>query len=186
MRAAGPLLSTIALGVALALVGACKNHRAVWPRNVAHGAPSTCPENKFPPLGDTSEKHIISPDLAKCTYTDALGASVLRVSGKVLTASDAPGDPGTGVPDVIVTVHRVDNHVVVTDPGPRIAKSITTAQGNYSISSPFTPGRYLLIVHDRQTDAVLAHRILEIAGSDIEPKDDFHITIPVDPSLQAP
>src|SRR5690606_31900118 len=108
----------------------------------AHGRTMTCPEVRLPPLRDGG----VSPDAARCSFADAQGSRVVGVSGKVLAEPEDTSEPGTGVGDVAVGIHRLAGVSLNLDnPGPEIAQARTDAQGRFSVSGTFPPGNYAAI-----------------------------------------
>ncbi|MCA9720201.1 MAG: hypothetical protein H6713_32815 [Myxococcales bacterium] len=178
-------LLTLLAGLAtIAALGACKGKsEVVYPRKVGAGRPPGCPETNAVPLGADNDS-LISADAARCTYADALGGSVTRVSGKVLAESGEPGVPDSGMSGVEVTLHKLEGAINPNHPGEQVGRSSTTAQGNYSVSAPLSRGRYLLIVHDVASSRVLTYRAIDIGDDDMGPMTDVHVVVPLDPSLK--
>ena len=173
-----------ALAALLSLGPACTGARANshyrYPRDIAFGTPSTCPNSRLPPLRDGN----VSPDAARCSYADANGARVTHLAGKVL-AEGGPGDPGTGLAAVAVTVHAVAGPVFDPGaPGPVIAHATTDAQGNYSLRGVFTPGDYAVVVRETSGDRI-AERIVRVEPEAIGSLKNQHVTVPLDPRLKA-
>ncbi len=173
-----------ALAALLALGPACTGARANshyrFPREIAYGTPSTCPNSRLPPLRDGN----VSPDAARCSYADANGARVTHLAGKVL-AEGGPGDPGTGLAAVAVTVHAVAGPVFdPAAPGPVIAHATTDAQGNYSLRGVFTPGDYAVVVRETAGERI-AERIVRVEPEAIGSLKNQHVTVPLDPRLKA-
>ena len=171
-------LGLLALGPACTGVRANSHYR--YPREIAYGTPSTCPNSRLPPLRDGN----VSPDAARCSYADANGARVTHLAGKVL-AEGGPGDPGTGISAVAVTVHAVKGPVFdPAAPGPVIAHATTDAQGNYSARGVFTPGDYAVVVRETSGDRI-AERIVRVEPENIGSLKNQHVTVPLDPRLKA-
>ncbi len=178
------LASLASLALTLLLGAACTGARANshyrYPRDVAYGTPSTCPNVRMPPLRDGN----VSTDAARCSYADANGARVTHLAGKVL-AEGGPGDPGTGVNSVAVTVHSVAGPVFdPAAPGPVIAHATTDAQGNYSLRGVFVAGDYAVVVRE-PTGERIADRIVRVEPEAIGSLKNLHVTVPLDPRLKA-
>lgn len=179
--AARPALAVLALVIPLvACTGVRPNSHYRYPREIAYGTPSTCPNSRLPPLRDGN----VSVDAARCSYADANGARVTHLAGKVL-AEGPPGDPGTGIAAVAVTVHAVQGQVFdPAAPGPVIAHATTDAQGNYSARGVFTPGDYAVVVRETAGDRI-AERIVRVEPENIGSLKNQHVTVPLDPRLKA-
>ncbi len=182
VRRAALLLTALA-GVA-SFTTSCKGKgQVVYPRKVAAGRPPGCPETNAVPLGADSDS-MISADAARCTYADALGGSVTRVSGKVLAESGQAGVPDAGMAEIEVTLHKLKGIINPENPGEQVGRSRTTTQGNYSVSSALRPGRYLLIARDPSSGQVLTHRAFDVSEQHEGPLTDIHIVVPLDPRLR--
>lgn len=150
-----------------------------YPHREAHGRPMTCPQVRLPPLRDGG----VSPDAARCSYSDAQGSQVVGVAGKVV-AEGGPGDPGTGVGGIFLSIHRMEGASLnLDDPGRQVAHARTDPQGRYSVSGTFVPGNYAAIARDPEDDHVLAWRIFIVAENAIGRMDGILVTIPLDPNL---
>lgn len=173
-------LAALALLSLAACTGVRANSHYRYPREIAYGTPSTCPNSRLPPLRDGN----VSTDAARCSYADANGARVTHLAGKVL-AEGGPGDPGTGLAAVAVTVHAVAGPVFdPAAPGPVIAHATTDAQGNYSLRGVFTPGDYAVVVRETSGDRI-AERIVRVEPEAIGSLKNQHVTVPLDPRLKA-
>lgn len=177
-----PLLLTL-----LACMLGCAGNRVTvgggasyrYPHQAAGGRTLTCPEVRLPPLRDGGT----SPDAARCSYADAQGSRVVHVAGKVVTEGERGGDPGVGVGQVGVDIHRLAGVVLnLEDPGPVIAHARTDVQGTYSISGTFPPGNYAAIARE-QDGRVLAYRIFVVSDMASGRLDGILITVPADPRL---
>jgi len=124
----------------------------------------------------------MSPDASRCSYNDALGASVLRLTGKVLAEAE-PGMPGRGLNNILVTVHVLDGPVRLASPGKLVGHARTTPQGDYSISAPLKPGDYLLLAKDQATETLLGYRQLTI-GQEVGTLANTDILVPLDERLK--
>lgn len=182
-RASGtiPSRSVWLVGLVLAL-GACKGVRANshvrYPREVTYGRTTTCPDVRMAPLRDGN----VSTDAARCSYADFNGSKVTHLAGKVL-ADAGPASPGTGVAEVQITVHRVQGRAFqVEAPGPAIARSVTDAQGNYSVRGVFEPGDLAILVSE-PTGEPLAQRIVRVDKKDGGSLRGLMVIIPLDPTL---
>jgi len=175
----------LVLGLATACAAACSqgarsNSSYRYPREVAYGRPSTCPDVRLPPLRDGN----VSPDAARCSFADANGSKVSQFAGKVL-AEGGPGDPGTGVADVKISVHAVPGAAFdPANPGPRVAHATTDAQGNYSLRGLFIPGDYALVVRE-PTGEALTYRVVRVEPEAMGALRDLRVVIPIDPRLKA-
>lgn len=125
----------------------------------------------------------MNPDAARCSYNDALGASVLRLTGKVL-AEGEPGHPGRGLDNILVTVHVLDGPVRLASPGKIVAHARTTPQGDYSLSAPLKPGDYLLLAKDQASDTLLGYRQLTVGQEAIGTLSSIDIIVPLDERLK--
>ncbi|HEY0132538.1 MAG TPA: carboxypeptidase-like regulatory domain-containing protein [Nannocystis sp.] len=160
--------------------GARSNGHYRYPREAAYGRPSTCPDVRLPPLRDGG----VSPDAARCSYADANGAKVTHLAGKVL-AEGGPGDPGTAVPEVAVTIHPVAGPVFDVDaPGPSIAHATTDAQGNYSLRGVFVAGDYAIVVRE-PTGERITERVVRVEPNAVGSIRDLRVMVPIDPRLRA-
>ena len=177
------MLLTALAGIATFTTSCKGKGQVVYPRKVGAGRPPGCPETNAVPLGADSDS-MLSADAARCTYADALGGSVTRVSGKVLAESGQPGVPDSGMPEVEVTLHKLDGIINPQNPGEQIGRSRTTTQGNYSVSSALPAGRYLLIARDPASGQVLTHRAFDVSKDHEGPLTDVHIVVPIDPRLR--
>jgi hypothetical protein len=171
------------LGLPVGL-GACKGVRANshvrYPREVSYGGTSTCPDVRMPPLRDGN----VSTDAARCSYSDFNGSKVTHLAGKVV-AEVGPASPGTGVAEVQVTVHRVQGRAFAIEaPGPALARSVTDAQGNYSVRGVFEPGDVAILVSE-STGAPLATRIVRVDKSAVGSLKGLLVVIPLDAALAA-
>ena len=175
------LISLISLILALGCTTAARsNSHYRYPREVTYGRPSTCPDVRLPPLRDGG----VSTDAARCSYADANGAKVTHLAGKVL-AEGGPGDPGTGVPEVAVTIHPVAGPVFDVDaPGPSIAHATTDAQGNYSLRGVFVAGDYAIIVRE-PTGERITERVVRVEPNAVGAIRDLRVMVPIDPRLRA-
>jgi len=182
-----PRQRALATGLGLCLA-ACNSNRVTvgggahyrYPHQEAYGRTMTCPEVRMPPLRDGG----VSPDAARCSFADAQGSRVVHVGGKVLTEGDESAEPGTGVADVEVGIHRLTGVSLNLDnPGPKIAHARTDAQGRYSVSGTFPPGNYAAIARQPQDQRFLAYRMFVVAESAIGRIDGVMITIPLDQRL---
>lgn len=183
VAAIAPRPSLLALCVPLVLV-ACTGVRANshyrYPRDVAYGRPSTCPDVRLPPLRDGN----VSPDAARCSYADANGARVTHLAGKVL-AEGGPGSPGISVPEVAVTVHAIKGPVFdVQAPGPAIAHATTDTQGNYSLRGVFVAGDYAIVVREPGGERI-TERVIRVEPEQIGSIKDLRVMVPIDPRLKA-
>jgi len=169
----------VLLGLA-GCTGARANSHYRYPREVAGGRPSTCPDVRMPPLRDGN----VSPDAARCSFADANGARVTHLAGKVL-AEGGPGEPGTGVAGVQVRVHALTGAGFdPADPGPRLARTSTDAQGNYSLRGVFLPAEYAIVVLEPSGET-LAVRLVRVEANAVDAVRDLHVQIPLDPRLKA-
>lgn len=175
------------LGLGLSLV-ACNSNRVTvgggasyrYPHQEAYGRTMTCPDARLPPLRDGG----VSPDAARCSFADAQGSRVVHVGGKVLTEAEDTSEPGIGVADVEVGIHRLAGvSLNLDDPGPKIAHARTDAQGRYSVSGTFPPGNYAAIARQPQDQRFLAYRMFVVAEGAIGRIDGIMITIPLDQRL---
>ena len=175
------ITTTLALAVLAACsTGARANSHYRYPREVTYGRTSTCPDVRLPPLRDGN----VSPDAARCSYSDANGAKVTHLAGKVL-AEGGPGDPGVGVADVKVAVHAVEGPLFdPASPGKRLGHATTDAQGNYSVRGIFIPGDYALVVNE-PTGEPLTFRVVRVEPDATGELRDLHVVIPIDPRLKA-
>ncbi len=167
-RHAPRLRPLAALAVALALAPACVTR----PHKAAAGRPLACPDR---PLYGSTAPGVLSPDVPRCSYDDALGSSVIQVSGKILLEQEV--GPGIGLADVQVRVVRTD--LAKAEP----AETRSDAQGGYRISGIFPPGEYAITVHDDQGN-LLAHRRFEVTPQQIGKLEDMQVWIPIDPRLR--
>lgn len=179
-----PLALATGLGLCLACtsssvqVGGSPSYR--YPHQEAHGRTMTCPEVRLPPLRDGG----VSPDAARCSFADAQGSRVVRVGGKVVTESEDTSEPGLGVADVEVGIHRLAGVSLNLDnPGPKIAQARTDAQGRFSVSGTFPPGNYAAIARQPQDQRLLAYRMFVVSDSATGRIDGVMITIPLDRRL---
>ncbi len=182
----GPVwpLGLVSLLMLLLGLGACKGVRANshvrYPREVTYGRTSTCPDVRMPPLRDGN----VSTDAARCSYSDFNGSKVTHLAGKVV-AEVGPASPGTGVAEVQVTVHRVQGRAFAVEaPGPALARSVTDAQGNYSVRGVFEPGDVAILVSEA-TGAPLATRIVRVDKSAVGSLKGLMVVIPLDPTIAA-
>ncbi|PCC75655.1 hypothetical protein SAMN02745121_00195 [Nannocystis exedens] len=182
-------LRVLATGLGLGLtMAACSSNRVTvgggpsyrYPHQEAYGRTMTCPDSRLPPLRDGG----VSPDAARCSFADAQGSRVVHVGGKVLTEAEDPSEPGIGVADVEVGIHRLAGvSLNLDDPGPKIAHARTDAQGRYSVSGTFPPGNYAAIARQPQDQRFLAYRMFVVAEGAIGRIDGVMITIPLDQRL---
>ena len=179
-RRAAVAAAAALLCLALGCTGARANSHYRYPRQVAYGRTSTCPDVRLPPLRDGN----VSPDAARCSYADANGARVTHLAGKVL-AEGGPGDPGIGVSAVKVTVHAVSSPLFdPSAPGPLLAHASTDAQGNYSLRGVFLPAQYAIVAHEPSGETI-AYRVVRVEANAVGAVRDLHVLIPVDPRLKA-
>lgn len=181
---AAPLVTASLLITLAAVLAGCTGARANshyrYPRDVAYGKPSTCPDVRLPPLRDGN----VSPDAARCSYADANGSRVTHLAGKVIGEA-GPGDPGVGVPAVAVTVHAVKGPVFdVSAPGPVLAHATTDAQGNYSVRGVFVAGDYAIVVRE-PTGERISERVIRVEKEAIGSIKDLRVLVPIDPRLKA-
>ena len=149
-------------GLAVGCTGVRANSHYRYPRQVAYGRTSTCPDVRLPPLRDGN----VSTDAARCSYADANGARVTHLAGKVL-AEGGPGDPGVGVSAMKVTVHAVSSPLFdPSAPGPLIAHASTDAQGNYSLRGVFLPAQYAIVAHEPSGETI-AYRVVRVEADGI-------------------
>lgn len=175
---------TVWLAALLLGLAACKGVRANshvrYPREVTYGRTSTCPDVRMAPLRDGN----VSTDAARCSYADFNGSKVTHLAGKVV-AEVGPASPGTGVAEVQVTVHKVTGRAFqVAAPGPAIARSLTDAQGNYSVRGVFEPGDLAILVSE-PTGAPLAQRIVRVDKDQGGSLKGLLVVIPLDTTLAA-
>lgn len=168
--------------VLVACTGVRANSHVRYPREVTYGKTTTCPDVRMMPLRDGG----VSTDAARCSFSDFNGSKVTHLAGKVL-AEAGPASPGTGVGEVQVTVHRVDGRAfVIAAPGPAIARSMTDAQGNYSVRGVFEPGDVAILVSE-PTGEPLAARVVRVEKTAAGSLKGLMVVIPLDPTLkQAP
>lgn len=160
------LLASLSAAVLLSS-GACLTR----PSRPAAGRPLTCPDR--PILGSHPGVH--TPDVARCSYDDALGAAVIQVSGKVLLEQEV--GPGIGLADALVRIIRTD--LAKAEP----AETRSDPQGAYRISGIFEAGEYAITVHD-DLGNLLGHRRFEITPQMAGKLDDMKVWIPLDPRLR--
>ena len=161
-RRAAVAAAAALLCLALGCTGARANSHYRYPRQVAYGRTSTCPDVRLPPLRDGN----VSTDAARCSYADANGARVTHLAGKVL-AEGGPGDPGVGVSAMKVTVHAVSSPLFdPSAPGPLIAHASTDAQGNYSLRGVFLPAQYAIVAHEPSGETI-AYRVVRVEADGI-------------------
>lgn len=145
----------------------------------AYGRPSTCPEGAIDPHGDGTP----SPIEARCSFDNAAGASMTELGGQVL-AEGSPGSPGTGVPGMRITVHRVLGAPNPRSPGDAIAHATTDAQGSYHLNAILPPGDYLVVARAKEGGEPLAHRQITLTGKRERSVEDVVLWLPVDPRLE--
>ena len=178
-RAVPVLLAAVIAGPGCTNAARSNSHYR-YPREVTYGRTSTCPDVRLPPLRDGG----LSPDAARCSYADANGAKVTHLAGKVL-AEGGPGDPGTGVPAVGVTVHAVAGPVFdIESPGPVVAHATTDAQGNYSLRGVFIAGDYAIVVREA-TGERITERVVRVEPNAVGSIKDLRVLVPIDPRLRA-
>lgn len=142
------------------------------PRRPAYGRPLTCPEVRLP-----DPKHGgTSPDAVRCSYDDALGASVVHITGRVLLEQEL--GPGIGVGHVNVRLTRIGE-----DGKPEVSRARTDAQGNYRLSGAFEADDYVVTVVDDDGN-VIGTRRLEITAQMTGRLDDVKVWLPLDPRLR--
>ncbi|MEZ4454283.1 MAG: hypothetical protein R3B09_32815 [Nannocystaceae bacterium] len=155
--------------VAAALVAACVSQ----PRRPASGRPLTCPDVRLPdPKGFGT-----SPDAVRCSYEDALGASLVHITGRVLLEQEV--GPGIGVGEVNVRLAHKG-----PDGKPEVSHARTDAQGNFRLSGAFEADDYLVTVVDDDGN-MIAHRRLEITPQMSGRLDNVTVWVPLDPRLRA-
>ena len=162
-----PRLFALLGAAALLSGGACLTR----PSRPAVGRPLTCPDR--PIIGAHPGVH--TPDVARCSYDDALGAGVIQVSGKILLEQEA--GPGIGLADARVRIIRTD--LAKAEP----AETRSDPQGTYRISGLFEAGEYAITAHDDQGN-LLGHRRFEITPQMAGKLDDMKVWIPLDPRLR--
>ncbi len=171
----------LALLAALFACGCTASQRSYrYPHQAAYGRPSTCPDVRLPPLPGGGA----SPDAARCSFSDAQGSQVVHVGGKVVTAGETGSDPGVGLGDVEVGIHRMSGvSLSLDDPPPRLAHARTDPQGRFSVAGTFPPGNYAAIAREPKDGRLLAYRMFLIGEGAIGRVDGVMITVPLDPRL---
>jgi hypothetical protein len=120
---------------------------------------------------------------AKCSFENAAGESMTRLGGQVL-ALGTSGSPGTGVPGMQVTVHRVKGAPNPRSPGEAVGHATTDAQGSYHLSAILPDGDYLVVVRANEDGEPLAHRKITLTGKRDRSVEDVVLWLPVDPRLE--
>ena len=144
------------------------------PRRPAYGTPLTCPETRLPETLDGGT----SPDAVRCSYADALGASVVQISGKVMLEQEV--GPGIGVRDVELQIQRLG-----VEGEADISRARTDAQGGYRLSGVFEAGDYMISVRDENGE-LLAHQRFEVKLQQTGAIEGLTIWLPLDPRLRGP
>jgi hypothetical protein len=162
------------------LVLACSDKgKASFLTTPAYGRPSTCPEGAADPYGDGTPSSL----QAKCSFENAAGESITRLGGQVL-ALGTSGSPGTGVPGIRVTVHRVEGAPNPRSPGKAVGHATTDAQGSYHMSAILPAGDYLVVVRAEEDGEPLAHRKITLTGRRDRTVEDVVLWLPVDQRLE--
>ncbi len=142
------------------------------PRRPAYGTPLTCPETRLPETLDGGT----SPDAVRCSYADALGASVVHISGKVMLEQEV--GPGIGVPEVDLQIQRLG-----VEGEPDISRARTDAQGGYRLSGVFEAGEYMISVHDEHGELLVRQRF-EVSPEQTGKIEGLTVWLPLDPRLR--
>ena len=151
---------------------------AVFPRQPAYGTPETCPDVRT----DVGVEGVGVDDV-RCSYADALGGAVFKLSGSV-RAADPNGGPGFAVEGILVSVHPYDGV-----PNPRnldaaLGSTKTDAQGHFHLTAIMKkPGGYLVVARAKEGADVLTYRALQIEQPDHPSLERVELTLPVDPAL---
>lgn len=136
----------------------------------ANGRPQTCPDDAVDPGGAGG-----GPMGARCSYRTTGNSGLVQLRGSVLL--EGAGDQmARGAEGMRVTVHDASGKA-------SIGRTLSDAQGHFTVSVSVEPGQYLLRVVSEETDEVLAERTFVVTdqGTVLTGLD---LTLPLDPSLQ--
>lgn len=136
----------------------------------ANGRPETCPDDAIDPGGPGG-----GPMAPRCSYDDA-AASMVQLRGSVLLEAGGAGEIARPAEGMRVTVERS---------GDQVGKTVSDAQGGFTVSLATGPGTYVLRVVAEETGEVLAERtaIVPEGASGVSGLD---LLLPLDPALRSP
>lgn len=136
----------------------------------AEGSTVNCPEGAVDPGGPGG-----GPMAPRCSYSDATPGMV-QLRGSVLL-QDPDGTAHAPAEGMRVTVHR--------DDGEQIGRTMSDAQGRYSVSLSTGAGSYRLKAVTVDTGEVLVERPFAIPEG-ARNVDGLDMVLPLDPALAAP
>lgn len=158
----------LVVGLLTACSGASKETNFSFLSSPAQGRPATCPDDAVDPGGPGG-----GPMAPKCSYDNAK-SGLVQLRGSVLLQG-ADGTRHAPAEGMRVTVHR--------DGGDSIGRTVSDAQGRFSVSLSTGPGSYRLRAVAEESGEVLAERpfvIVEGARS----VDGLDLLLTVDPALR--
>lgn len=170
----------------LGLLAGCSNtnHQAVLVDRPSNGRSQACPEN---PVAWGGHAENMTPDSVRCSYADANGEAMTRLSGRVM-AESTPGHPGFPAADLVVTIHEIpDGPALASRAGKMMAKAQTDAQGRFSVSASLPGDRYLIVVREGVDGPAIAARPLPIRFSRNTERraiTDLLVVLPIDEALR--
>ena len=138
----------------------------------ANGRPDTCPDDAVDPGGPGG-----GPMAPRCSYSDA-SAGMVQLRGTVLLQG-ADGTQNAPAEGMRVTIHRDGAGPV----GEQIGRTMSDAQGRFSVSLSVGSGAYRLRAVAEDTGEVLAERPFVIPEG-ARRVDDLDVILPVDPALR--
>ena len=138
----------------------------------ADGRPETCPDDAVDPGGPGG-----GPMAARCSYDPGSDAHLVQLRGSVLL------EGGEGEMPVPAEGMRVEIRRDDTANGKVVGRSVTDAQGGFSVSLKGPPGAYNVRTISEETGETLAQRRFVVSENG-RAVSGLDLLLPLDPALR--